>query len=66
MSEGPGTSPGSPCAQGGSGRLHAGARAVTPRGRAAVPGRPSRHTLSLVREQGFKNVMEAVGADHRR
>lgn len=26
---------------------------------------PTTHSHSLVREQGFKNVMEAVGADHR-
>lgn len=65
VSEGPGTSPGSPWAQGGSGQTCAGVRAVIPQGRAAVPGWPNCHTLSLVREQGFKNVMEAVGADHR-
>lgn len=26
---------------------------------------PSPTTLSLIREQGFRNVMEAIGADHR-
>lgn len=27
---------------------------------------PGHHALFLIREQGFKSVMEAVGADHRR
>lgn len=57
VSDGPGNCPGSPWAHGGSGQPRAGAE----RWYRGV----SRHMLSLVREQGFKNVMEAVGADHR-
>lgn len=63
MSEGPGASVGSP------GRGNSRQHVLVPRQQQDRAGPslmiPSLMILSLIREQGFQNVMEAVGADHR-